>query len=37
MMEWKIVPIHNKEGEISHHLAIQRDANWKPAGQDFAP
>ncbi len=25
MMEWKIVPIRNDDGEISHYLAIQRE------------
>ena len=25
MMEWKIVPINDKDGKTSHYLAIQRD------------
>ena len=25
LMEWKIAPIRNQNGEISHYLAIQRD------------
>ena len=25
MMEWKILPIRNDEGEVNHYLAIQRD------------
>jgi len=27
MMEWKIAPIRNVEGEISHYLAIQKDVS----------
>ena len=27
MMEWKIVPIRNRYDEISHYLAIQKDAS----------
>ena len=27
MMEWKIAPIHNERDEITHYLAIQREAN----------
>jgi PAS domain S-box-containing protein len=27
MMEWKIAPIRNAEGEISHYLAIQKDVS----------
>ena len=27
MMEWKIAPIHNQHNEITHYLAIQREAN----------
>jgi PAS domain S-box-containing protein len=27
MMEWKIAPIRNEKGEISHYLAIQREVN----------
>ena len=30
MMEWKIAPIRNSEGEISHHLAIQKDVSPQP-------
>jgi PAS domain S-box-containing protein len=26
MMEWKIAPIRNEKGEITHYLAIQREA-----------
>jgi len=26
-MEWKIAPIRNAEGEISHYLAIQKDVS----------
>ncbi len=26
VMEWKIVPIRNEDGEIAHYLAIQREA-----------
>ena len=25
LMEWKIVPIRDKDGQVSHYLAIQRD------------
>lgn len=25
MMEWKIAPIRNQRGDVSHYLAIQRD------------
>jgi len=27
MMEWKIAPIRNARGEISHYLAIQKDVS----------
>jgi PAS domain S-box-containing protein len=27
MMEWKIAPIRNEKDEITHYLAIQREAN----------
>jgi PAS domain S-box-containing protein len=27
MMEWKIAPIRNEHDEITHYLAIQREAN----------
>ncbi len=27
MMEWKIAPISNEKDEITHYLAIQREAN----------
>jgi len=27
MMEWKIAPIRNREGAVSHFLAIQRDVS----------
>jgi PAS domain S-box-containing protein len=27
MMEWKIAPIHNESGEVTHFLAIQRDVS----------
>jgi len=30
MMEWKIAPIRNSEGEISHYLAIQKDVSPQP-------
>jgi PAS domain S-box-containing protein len=30
MMEWKIAPIRNAEGEISHYLAIQKDVSPQP-------
>ena len=30
MMEWKIAPIHNAAGEISHYLAIQKDVSPQP-------
>ena len=26
MMEWKIAPIHNEKDEVTHYLAIQREA-----------
>ena len=29
MMEWKIAPIQNARGDISHFLAIQRDVSGK--------
>ena len=29
MMEWKIAPIRNEKDEITHYLAIQREAKWK--------
>ncbi|MFP4350534.1 MAG: PAS domain-containing protein [Thermodesulfobacteriota bacterium] len=29
MMEWKIAPIRNDEGRVSHFLAIQRDVSGK--------
>jgi len=32
MMEWKIVPIRNEPGEITHYLAIQRDVTPLPVG-----
>ena len=27
MMEWKIVPIKDNQGEVSHYLAIQKDVS----------
>jgi PAS domain S-box-containing protein len=30
MMEWKIAPIRNAAGEISHYLAIQKDVSPQP-------
>jgi PAS domain S-box-containing protein len=32
MMEWKIAPIRNDKGEITHYLALQRDIT-PPGGQ----
>ena len=29
MMEWKIAPIRNDEGRVTHFLAIQRDVSGK--------
>ncbi len=29
MMEWKIAPIRNDEGRVSHFLAVQRDVSGK--------
>jgi PAS domain S-box-containing protein len=29
MMEWKIAPLRNDVGDISHFLAIQRDVSGK--------
>ena len=25
LIEWKVIPVHNKAGEVTHYLAIQRD------------
>jgi len=32
MMEWKILPIRNNEGEVSHYLAIQKDVTKEVYG-----
>ena len=29
MMEWKIVPIHGQDDQVTHYLAIQRDVTEK--------
>jgi PAS domain S-box-containing protein len=30
LMEWKIIPIHREDGQITHYLAIQRDVTALP-------
>jgi len=36
IMEWKIVPIHGAEGNISHYLAIQRELSEEDSITDGA-
>ncbi len=31
LMEWRIIPIHNQSGRITHYLAIQKDVSASEA------
>ena len=34
MMEWKIAPIRNAQGQVSHYLAVQKDISHEQAPAD---